>query len=178
MAAAVHHHASAGTLRGLARPAFYGCIGSCELQVRARKKAQSELRPRERSSRRQPLPTSAGRSTSCTTGSPMAASSAPLRSATTSPECLALEIVALAGQRRRHPHFEAIAFDRGLPKTIRFDNGSEFTSHAMLRWAAEHRVSSCTSSQPGSQRRTPTLRIAQWSDLATSSSTCTALRNL
>jgi len=55
-------------------------------------------------------------------------------------ECLALEIAHSLGSADVIRRFEAIAFERGLPKTIRFDNGSEFTSHAMLRWAAEHRV--------------------------------------
>jgi putative transposase len=36
---------------------------------------------------------------------------------------------------------EAIAFERGLPKTLRSDNGSEFFSHRMLRWAAANNVS-------------------------------------
>ncbi|MDQ2664152.1 MAG: integrase core domain-containing protein, partial [Candidatus Eremiobacteraeota bacterium] len=36
--------------------------------------------------------------------------------------------------------FEEIAFERGLPTTARFDNGSEFTSLAMLRWGAERSV--------------------------------------
>ena len=36
--------------------------------------------------------------------------------------------------------FEDLAFERGFPETIRFDNGSEFTSHAMLRWGAERSV--------------------------------------
>jgi putative transposase len=35
---------------------------------------------------------------------------------------------------------EDLAFERGFPETIRFDNGSEFTSHAMLRWGAERSV--------------------------------------
>jgi len=35
---------------------------------------------------------------------------------------------------------EAIAFERGLPKVLRADNGSEFCSHRMLRWAAEQNV--------------------------------------
>jgi len=55
-------------------------------------------------------------------------------------ECLALEIAHSLGSADVIRVFEAIAFERGLPKTIRFDNGSEFTSHKMLRWAAEHRV--------------------------------------
>jgi putative transposase len=55
-------------------------------------------------------------------------------------ECLALEIAHSLGSADVIRTFEAIAFARGLPKTIRFDNGSEFTSHKMLRWAAEHGV--------------------------------------
>lgn len=35
---------------------------------------------------------------------------------------------------------EEIAFERGLPATLRSDNGSEFCSHRMLRWAAEKNV--------------------------------------
>jgi putative transposase len=35
---------------------------------------------------------------------------------------------------------EAIAFERGLPKTLRFDNGAELTSHAMLRGGAEKQL--------------------------------------
>jgi putative transposase len=55
-------------------------------------------------------------------------------------ECLGLEIAHSLGSADVIRAFEAIAFERGLPKTIRFDNGSEFTSHKMLRWAAEHNV--------------------------------------
>ncbi len=44
--------------------------------------------------------------------------------------CISLEAVTIRT-------FEDIAFERGFPETIRFDNGSEFTSHAMLRWGAE-----------------------------------------
>ena len=55
-------------------------------------------------------------------------------------ECLALEIAHSLGSADVIRVFEALAFERGLPKTIRFDNGSEFTSHKMLRWAAEHNV--------------------------------------
>lgn len=55
-------------------------------------------------------------------------------------ECLALEIAHFLGSADVIRVFEALAFERGLPKTIRFDNGSEFTSHKMLRWAAEHNV--------------------------------------
>ena len=33
-----------------------------------------------------------------------------------------------------------LAADRGLPPTLKFDNGSEFTSNAMLSWAAQSNV--------------------------------------
>ena len=36
--------------------------------------------------------------------------------------------------------FESIAFEREIPQTIRFDNGPEFTSRAMLQWGADRRV--------------------------------------
>jgi putative transposase len=54
---------------------------------------------------------------------------------------------------------EATAFERGLPKTLRFDNGAELTSNAMLRWGAEKQrsSSSCISSIPGSRSKTHTL---------------------
>jgi putative transposase len=35
---------------------------------------------------------------------------------------------------------EDIAFERGLPATLRSDNGSEFCSHKMLGWAGDHNV--------------------------------------
>jgi putative transposase len=36
---------------------------------------------------------------------------------------------------------EAVAIERGsLPAILKFDNGPEFTSHAMLRWAAERDI--------------------------------------
>lgn len=55
-------------------------------------------------------------------------------------ECLALEIAHSLGSADVIRAFEAIAFERGLPETTRFDNGSEFSSHKMLRWAAEHNI--------------------------------------
>ena len=55
-------------------------------------------------------------------------------------ECLALEVAFSFGSQDVIRCFEDIAFDREMPKTIRFDNGSEFTSHAMLRWGAERKV--------------------------------------
>lgn len=55
-------------------------------------------------------------------------------------ECLALEVGFSFGSHDVIRGFEDIAFERGFPETIRFDNGSEFTSHAMLRWGAERSI--------------------------------------
>jgi putative transposase len=56
-------------------------------------------------------------------------------------ECLAVEPGFSFGTRDVMRCFEAIAFERGdLPETVRFDNGSEFTSRAMLQWGAEKNV--------------------------------------
>lgn len=55
-------------------------------------------------------------------------------------ECLAIEIERGFSSRRVIRALEAIAFSRGLPKTLRFDNGAELTSRAMLRWGAEHAI--------------------------------------
>lgn len=36
---------------------------------------------------------------------------------------------------------EAVAIERGcLPRILKFDNGPEFTSHAMMRWAADRNI--------------------------------------
>ena len=55
-------------------------------------------------------------------------------------ECLALEVGFSFGSHDVIRCLEDLAFERGFPETIRFDNGSEFTSHAMLRWGAERSV--------------------------------------
>ncbi|MDQ2664184.1 MAG: IS3 family transposase [Candidatus Eremiobacteraeota bacterium] len=55
-------------------------------------------------------------------------------------ECLAIEVGFSFGSHDVIRVFEDIAFERGLPMTARFDNGSEFTSLAMLRWSAERSV--------------------------------------
>ena len=55
-------------------------------------------------------------------------------------ECLALEVGFSFGSYDVVRCFEAIAFEREIPQTIRFDNGPEFTSRAMLQWGADRRV--------------------------------------
>lgn len=55
-------------------------------------------------------------------------------------ECLALEIGYSFGSHDVIRKLEEIAFERGFPETLRFDNGSEFTSHAMLRWGSERDI--------------------------------------
>jgi putative transposase len=55
-------------------------------------------------------------------------------------ECLAVEAERGFSSRRVISVLERIAFERGLPKILRFDNGSELTSHAMLRWGAERSI--------------------------------------
>jgi putative transposase len=55
-------------------------------------------------------------------------------------ECLAVEVDRGFSSRRVIGVLERIAFERGLPKILRFDNGSELTSHAMLRWGAERSI--------------------------------------
>jgi len=55
-------------------------------------------------------------------------------------ECLALEIdysFASAAVVRQLNH---IVDEQGLPTTIRFDNGSEFTTRKMLQWGADRGV--------------------------------------
>ena len=52
-------------------------------------------------------------------------------------ECLATEVERGFSSSRVISILERIALVRGLPKTLRFDNGAELTSRAMLRWGAE-----------------------------------------
>ncbi len=55
-------------------------------------------------------------------------------------ESLAIEVdTSLSGSRVTRV-LEAIANVRGYPETLVLDNGTELTSLAMLRWAADHRV--------------------------------------
>ena len=53
-------------------------------------------------------------------------------------ETLAIEPAFSFGSTDVIRVLENIAFERGLPKTLRADNGSEFTSSRMLRWAGDH----------------------------------------
>ena len=55
-------------------------------------------------------------------------------------ECVVLEVAFSFGSHDVIRFLEDAAFDRGRPRTIRFYNGSEFTSRAMLRWGAERDV--------------------------------------
>lgn len=55
-------------------------------------------------------------------------------------ECLAIDVERAFSSRRVIAVLERIGFLRGLPRTLRFDNGAELTSHAMLRWGAERQI--------------------------------------
>jgi len=55
-------------------------------------------------------------------------------------ESLAIEVdTSISGLRMTHV-LERVALDRGYPKTIVMDNGTEMTSLAMLAWAAKRQV--------------------------------------
>lgn len=55
-------------------------------------------------------------------------------------ECLAVDVERGFSSHRVIAVLERIGFERGLPRTLRFDNGAELTSHAMLRWGAERQI--------------------------------------
>ncbi len=55
-------------------------------------------------------------------------------------ECLAIEVDFSLPSARVLRVFDELVRTRGVPGTIRFDNGPEFRSFAMLRWGAEHEV--------------------------------------
>ena len=55
-------------------------------------------------------------------------------------EALAVEVDFSLPTTRVLRVFDSIVWERGLPQTIRFDHGPEFTSLAMLKWGAEHQV--------------------------------------
>jgi len=55
-------------------------------------------------------------------------------------ECLAIEVSYSFASATVIRLLELIGDERGLPQTIRFDNGTEFTSRAMLLWGADRGV--------------------------------------
>ncbi len=55
-------------------------------------------------------------------------------------ECLALEVDTSFASRRVTRVLEAIMVERGVPQTIRCDNGPELTSRHFLAWAIEHGI--------------------------------------
>ena len=55
-------------------------------------------------------------------------------------QCLAIEVDFSLPTARVLRTFEAIIVRRGKPGTIRFDNGPEFTSLAMLKWGATNGI--------------------------------------
>jgi putative transposase len=55
-------------------------------------------------------------------------------------ECLAIAVAFSFGSTDVIRELDDIAFERAFPETVRFDNGSEFTSLAMLRWSAERKI--------------------------------------
>ena len=55
-------------------------------------------------------------------------------------EALAIEVDTSISGSRVARVLDRIADERGLPKTIVMDNGTELTSLAMLAWSAKHRV--------------------------------------
>lgn len=55
-------------------------------------------------------------------------------------ESLAIEIDSSLPTRRVIRTIESIAEARGFPETLKFDNGPEFSSLAMLRWGAERDI--------------------------------------
>ena len=56
-------------------------------------------------------------------------------------ECLALEADTSLGSGRVTRVLERLIDERGLPESLRSDNGPEFTSRRMLGWAEERKIS-------------------------------------
>ena len=84
-------------------------------------------------------------------------------------ECLAIDVgQSLKGEDVARVLTD-IASHRGLPQTIKTDNGSEFISKAMDKWAYEHGVE-LNFSRPASPPTTPPSR-ASTGDCAKSAST-------
>jgi putative transposase len=55
-------------------------------------------------------------------------------------ECLAIEVGYSFASASVIRMLELVGDERGLPQTIRFDNGTEFTSRAMQQWGADRDV--------------------------------------
>ena len=55
-------------------------------------------------------------------------------------ECLALEVDTSFASRRVTRVLEQIVAERGLPQSLRCDNGPEFTSRHFLAWAIERKI--------------------------------------
>ena len=55
-------------------------------------------------------------------------------------ECVAIEADTSIPSPRVIAVLDRIAEERGYPETVKFDNGPEFSSLAMLRWGAERKV--------------------------------------
>ena len=55
-------------------------------------------------------------------------------------ESIAIEIDSSLPARRVIRVLERVAVERGYPATVKFDNGPEFSSIAMLKWGAERNV--------------------------------------
>ena len=55
-------------------------------------------------------------------------------------ECVAIEVDFSFQSARVARLFEQLAQHRSLPKIIKSDNGSEFTSELMLKWSAERNI--------------------------------------
>jgi putative transposase len=72
-------------------------------------------------------------------------------------ECPLLAADTSLSGKRVAELLDAVAVERGYPKTIQVDNGTEFYSKAMERTAA---ASSCSSSAPASRSRTRSSRAS------------------
>ena len=55
-------------------------------------------------------------------------------------ECLALVADTSLGGRRVVRELDAVIARRGRPRTVVSDNGTEFTSMAILRWSQDHQI--------------------------------------
>lgn len=63
-------------------------------------------------------------------------------------ECLSIEVEVSIPTQRVIRTLERIREQRGLPKEIRIDNGPEYISHALVKWAHDNKIT-LTYIQPG-----------------------------